>query len=135
MAGTTTSMFSASATPPATPSARPMMPIRPLHHETTMMLPGLAPSVRRIAMSRLFVGDRHDERRDNVEGGDGNDQREDDEHHVLSICTARKKLAWLRVQSEKGIHIQHSRQLVSDHRGREQILKLESHPETRSSMR
>ena len=44
---------------------------------------GLAPSVRRIAMSALLVGHRHHQRRDEVERRHRDDQRQDDEHHAL----------------------------------------------------
>ena len=50
--GTTTSTLSASATPPAMPSPKPMKPISaPCTMKIAMTLEGLAPSVRRIAMS------------------------------------------------------------------------------------
>jgi hypothetical protein len=48
----------------------------------------------------FLVGHRHHQRGHEVEGRHRDDQRQDDEHQpFFSICTARKKLAWLRVQS------------------------------------
>jgi len=52
MTGTITSMLSAVTIPAATPTAVPNMPITtPCTMKIFMMLPGEAPSVRRIAMS------------------------------------------------------------------------------------
>jgi hypothetical protein len=48
-----------------------------------MMLRGLAPRVRRMAMSARLSVHRHDQRRHDVEGGDRDDQQQDQEHHAL----------------------------------------------------
>jgi hypothetical protein len=48
-----------------------------------MMLAGLAPSVRRDGNVGAFVGHRHHQGADQIEGGNGHDQGQDDEHHAL----------------------------------------------------
>ena len=51
-------------------------------------------------MSALLVGDRHHQRRDDVERRDRDDQGQDDEHHpLLDLRPRGRSCAWLRVQS------------------------------------
>ena len=92
--GTTTSMLNATSMPPSTPTRVPMKPISaPWMTKMPIIERGDAPSVRRIAMSALLVGDRHHLRRHDVECGDRDDQRQDDEHHALLDLHRAKEVA------------------------------------------
>jgi len=76
---------------------------------------GEAPSVRRIRDVGLLVGDCHDQRRDQVEGGDRDDQGQDNEHHAFLGLHRREPVAvLLRPIADQDIAGQDARQVERD---------------------
>ena len=76
----------------------------------------------------LLVGDRHDQRRYQVEGSDSDDQREDDEHHVLFDLHGAEEIGVaFRPVADIGVGIDDPGQLAGDARRLEQVVDLEPH--------
>ena len=94
IAGTMTSMLKAITRPRATPAKR-------ADHARGRALDDEDPHHRARARAEgaqdgdvgALVGDRHDQRRDQVERGDGDDQRQDDEHQSLFDLHRREPVA------------------------------------------
>ena len=100
--GTTVSTLSASSTPEATPSSVPTTPIKlPWTMKMAMMLAGLAPSVRRMAISACLSVTAMTSVETILNAATATIRMRMMNIMRFSICTAWKKLVWLMLQSDR----------------------------------
>jgi hypothetical protein len=111
-AGITTPRLVARRKPPATPARSPTTPMmEPCNTKIDMIEPGLAPKVRRMAMSAYFSWTAITRVDTMLKAATATMRKRMMVIMVFSRATARKKLAWLRVQSLTSIEA--SRSLAS----------------------
>ena len=98
--GTSVCTFEASSTPSVTPTTVPMMPItEPCTMNTAMTERGVAPSVRMIAISACLSCTTITSVETMLNAAMPTSSERIRNITVFSVATARKKFAWLRVQS------------------------------------
>jgi hypothetical protein len=93
-----------------------------------MMLRGLAPRVRRMAMSARLSVYRHHQRGHDVERGHRNDQQQDQEHHALLDFHGAKEVGVAAGPvADPGVAVEVAQQFAADLRRGEQVVDLEPH--------
>jgi hypothetical protein len=93
---------------------------------------GRAPSVRRMAMSACLSVTAMTSVDTRLKAATATISDRMMNIMFFSICTARKKLAWLLVQSQIGVGIDVAHQFAGDARRLEQVIDLQAHAVTPS---